>query len=200
MQNGVVKFCVSNVSKRRRSTDGGAGRILRRANGVAEVSTNQNRSAPALEYATLCAHGDFGLDVAKALTSLYISLVTPSSELMRTRLVPTRIRSSLRSFSRWALSRVWPWCCIRTQSLFISEKLSRMKSIESWIVPCLVKSRQGHKIAKSAPINNTTRGTAPEHAVHSPAPVAQKEQRCRSLPYFDSTESSGSSRLMLCSR
>ena len=61
-----------------------------------------------------------------------------SSWLSLTKLVPTRIRSSLLSCSRFSLSRECPWCCIRTHNLFISAKLRWMKSIESLTVPVSV--------------------------------------------------------------
>ena len=70
-------------------------------------------------------------------TCLYLSTLTPSSWLRRTRFVPTRIRSSCLSFSLFSRSRLWPWCCIRTQSLFISAKLSRTKSMESLMSPVI---------------------------------------------------------------
>lgn len=70
-------------------------------------------------------------------TFLYVSTSTPSSWLKRTRFVPTKIRSSCRSRSRFSLNLEWPWCCIRTHNLFISAKLSKMKSIESLTVPSL---------------------------------------------------------------
>ena len=70
-------------------------------------------------------------------TCLYLSTLTPSSWLRRTRLVPTRILSSCRSFSLFSLSRLWPWCCIRTHNLFISAKFSRTKSMESLISPVI---------------------------------------------------------------
>lgn len=69
------------------------------------------------------------------LTCLYLSTLTPSSWLRRTRFVPTRILSSCLSRSLFSLSRLWPWCCIRTQSLFISAKFSSTKSIESLMSP-----------------------------------------------------------------
>ena len=81
-----------------------------------------------LSVTTLMArHVQAGL----ALTVLYLSKVTPSSCDRTDRLVPTRIFSSRRSFSLLSFSLVWPWCCIRTQSLFISAKFRRMKSRES---------------------------------------------------------------------
>lgn len=68
-------------------------------------------------------------------TCLYFSTLTPSSWLSRTRLVPTRILNSCRSFSLFSLSRLWPWCCILTHNLFISAKFRRTKSMESLISP-----------------------------------------------------------------
>lgn len=68
-------------------------------------------------------------------TCLYFSTLTPSSWLSRTRLVPTRILNSCRSFSLFSLSRLWPWCCILTHNLFISAKFRRTKSTESLISP-----------------------------------------------------------------
>lgn len=70
-------------------------------------------------------------------TCLYLSTLTPSSWLRRTRLVPTRILSSCRSFSLFSLSRLWPWCCILTHNLFISAKFRRTKSIESLMSPVI---------------------------------------------------------------
>lgn len=68
-------------------------------------------------------------------TCLYFSTLTPSNWLSRTRLVPTRILNSCRSFSLFSLSRLWPWCCILTHNLFISAKFRRTKSTESLISP-----------------------------------------------------------------
>lgn len=68
-------------------------------------------------------------------TCLYFSTLTPSNWLSRTRLVPTRILNSCRSFSLFSLSRLWPWCCILTHNLFISAKFRRTKSMESLISP-----------------------------------------------------------------
>lgn len=65
----------------------------------------------------------------------YMSRSTPSSWLSRTRFVPTRIRSSFRSISRFSRSLEWPWCWSRTHSLFISMKLVRTKLIESCKLP-----------------------------------------------------------------
>ena len=70
-------------------------------------------------------------------TCLYFSTLTPSSWLRRTRLVPTRILSSCRSFSLFSRSRLWPWCCIRTHNLFISAKFRRTKSMESLMSPVI---------------------------------------------------------------
>ena len=60
---------------------------------------------------------------------------TDSSCERRTKLVPTRMRSSMRSFSLLSFSLVCPWCCMRTHSLFISPKFCRMKSMESATSP-----------------------------------------------------------------
>ena len=49
--------------------------------------------------------------------------------------VARRRDAHLRSCSRFSRSREWPWCCIRTHNLFISEKLRLMKSIVSCTVP-----------------------------------------------------------------
>ena len=65
----------------------------------------------------------------------YISTPTLSSWLSLTRFVPTRILSSILSFSLLSFSLVWPWCCILTHSLFISAKLRSMKSMLSSILP-----------------------------------------------------------------
>lgn len=72
------------------------------------------------------------------LTFLKLSISMLSSWLSLTRLVPTRILSSLLSCSRLSRSRECPWCWMRTHSLFISEKFSRIKSIVSRTVPVSV--------------------------------------------------------------
>ena len=75
------------------------------------------------------------LNIPQQLTFLYRSMSMHSSCERRTRLVPTRMRNSRLSCSRRSRSREWPWCCIRTHSLFISAKFSWMKSTESITVP-----------------------------------------------------------------
>ena len=62
---------------------------------------------------------------------LYIARSIFSNCDRRTRFVPTRIRNSILSRSFFSRSLLWPWCCIRTQSLFISAKFRSIKSIES---------------------------------------------------------------------
>lgn len=86
-------------------------------------------------YAILYDVFTCSLSVYTYLTFLYLSISIHSSWLSRTRLVPTKIRSSRLSCSRFVRSLVWPWCCMRTQSLFISEKFRRIKSMESSTVP-----------------------------------------------------------------
>mmetsp|Transcript_8988 Transcript_8988/g.28407 ORF Transcript_8988/g.28407 Transcript_8988/m.28407 type:complete len:202 (-) Transcript_8988:468-1073(-) len=65
----------------------------------------------------------------------YSSRVTPSSWLTRTRLVPTKMRRSCRSASRFALARERFWCWMRTHSRFISAKFCSTKSSASCTVP-----------------------------------------------------------------
>ena len=74
-------------------------------------------------------------DRTPLITLRYLLMSTFSSWLIRTRFVPTRIRSSFLSFSRLSRSLECPWCWMRTQSLFISPKFKRMKSTESSTVP-----------------------------------------------------------------
>ena len=62
---------------------------------------------------------------------LYIAKSMLSNWDNLTRLVPTRIRSSILSLSFFSRSLLWPWCCMRTHNLFISAKFRRIKSIES---------------------------------------------------------------------
>ena len=81
------------------------------------------------------------------MTLWYKSRSTPSSWLSRTRFVPTRIRSSRRSISRFSWSREWPWCCKRTQSLFISIKLVRTKDIESWRPPAGLQNTASMRVS-----------------------------------------------------
>mmetsp|Transcript_82963 Transcript_82963/g.165621 ORF Transcript_82963/g.165621 Transcript_82963/m.165621 type:complete len:217 (-) Transcript_82963:517-1167(-) len=66
---------------------------------------------------------------------LYISTSTPSSLESWARFVPTRMRSSSRSFSLASRSFTGPWCCRRTHSLFISPKLASKKATASATVP-----------------------------------------------------------------
>mmetsp|Transcript_23312 Transcript_23312/g.58511 ORF Transcript_23312/g.58511 Transcript_23312/m.58511 type:complete len:203 (-) Transcript_23312:599-1207(-) len=65
----------------------------------------------------------------------YISMSMPSSWLSSTRFLPTRSCSCWRSRSRRSLSRMAPWCCMRTHSLFISVKLRTTKSTASVTSP-----------------------------------------------------------------
>ena len=65
----------------------------------------------------------------------YIARSTPSSLEREARLVPTKMRRSIRSFSRCSRSRTGPWCCMRTQSLFISAKFDRRNETASATVP-----------------------------------------------------------------
>jgi hypothetical protein len=107
----------------------------------------------------------------------YISRSTPSSWLSRTRLVPTRIRRSRRSCSRLSRSREWPWCCSRTQSLFISMKLVRTKPIESARLPAglrggvstRTKDSQGGCMRRGREGGSFYGPLSPEHVyLHSP--------------------------------
>lgn len=82
-------------------------------------------------------YGDLKISRDRLHTSLYRLTSIPSNWLKRTRLVPTSKQSSWRSFSRLSLSRVCPWCCMRTHNLFISEKFNKMKSIESCTSPSI---------------------------------------------------------------
>lgn len=111
----------------------------------------------------------------------YISRSTPSSWLNRTKLVPTRIRSSRRSISLRSRSRESPECCSRTQSLFISIKLVRTKPIESWRFPPGLPRTVSHSLAKrgeNVPWVVAHRKVVARH----PAQVVSKEQAaCRVL-------------------
>mmetsp|Transcript_7287 Transcript_7287/g.21468 ORF Transcript_7287/g.21468 Transcript_7287/m.21468 type:complete len:273 (+) Transcript_7287:1394-2212(+) len=68
----------------------------------------------------------------------YVSKSRPSSWLRYVRFLPTRSASCCRSASRAfrsAALRADPWCCMRTQSLFISAKFCSRNSMASVVVP-----------------------------------------------------------------
>ena len=68
-------------------------------------------------------------------TFLYLSASTESNCDKRTMFVPTKSLNSSLSLSLLSFWLECPWCCIRTQSLFISAKFKRMNSMESSTVP-----------------------------------------------------------------
>ena len=91
------------------------------------------------------------------LTFWYTAASMASSWERRTRLVPTRILSSRRSFSLLSLSLVWPWCCMRTHSLFISAKFCRMNWMESSTLPSLPLQAKGLKQIPSLVLTHSPR-------------------------------------------
>lgn len=117
-------------------------------------------------------------------TCLYLSTLTPSSWLRRTKLVPTRILSSCRSFSLFSLSRLWPWCCILTHNLFISAKFRRTKSMESLMSPVISSDPLWSKGKKFQICQNI-----PKKQIQNRAKCLHKEAQKKWI-YYTCTETS----------
>ena len=89
-------------------------------------------------WAILSWHLTIWLKTRGITDVLYMLQSTPSSCDKRARFFPTSVRSSRRSASRFCFSCAGP-CCNRTQSLFISVKLTKIKSMLSRTSPLILR-------------------------------------------------------------